>query len=193
MVKKKTTELKPDHSTLNEATVLTEFEDDNGEKKMVNLSGTATIFEPSVVVKPLDDPAHDPVAVQAVNVLNEFVEWAKGGERDDITAFIQAGFLDETFFNLTETGVAVLEAEGVAWATTNFIMLGVPLTFTHGRDKHTLAAGSVVRVLHGGFDGSRSSDYWECYAGQEWPMVRVYRHRLHQFMQKPFPAAKPIS
>lgn len=149
-------------------------------------------FEPSPEVKPLDDPTHDPVAVKAVGVYERFVLWAKGGEQDDITEFIQAGFLDAKFFNLTQLGTDILETESVEWAMTNFIEIGVPITFKHGQESKTLAQGSLVKVMFGGYDKRVSTDFWECYAGENWPLVRVYRHSLHKFTQKPFPAAKPI-
>lgn len=155
-----------------------------------------TALETTAVPAPTEDqsvavevPSEQAPVTEVQPELATFLDWAKGAEREDLSAFVDVGLLEEDS-SLSDQGVDLLDNEGIPWANVNLLVLGIPITYGLKGNNYAVKAGSVLRVLFGGYDESYSARYWDCSAGERLPLTRIYQHSLHKFEQKRYPAAQ---
>lgn len=162
-------------------------------KPVVEASEDSTVAVEAAPVQPAATEVQPKLTLNdhVTRIADEFVAWAKGGEREDLSEFVMANLLREDN-SLADDGQALLDAEGIAWATVNFLELGVPVTFVLEGKKYEVKAGSTFRVMHGGYDNSLASRFWDCYAGERLPHTRIYQHRLHKFYSANYPIMQKL-
>lgn len=147
------------------------------------------------MAKKIEVPAEEPVVEKEVAFGMEddeqalFLEWAKGAEHPDLTAFQREGWLNK-LHALTDEGTALLDAEKIGWRKYYFLKLGVPVTLTGGQ---TIMEGSSLQIMLGGYSERAGAQYWECYVSEELPRLTIYQHRLHSFWECSYPLAQKMT
>lgn len=121
-----------------------------------------------------------------------FIEWARDGVQDVDTLVYQDAGLIHADGSLTEDGKFILDQEGIPVSVLNFLVLGIPVTFTLDGEKYEVKSGSVMQVLHAGYDDSVSAAFYNCFAGDRLPPTRIYQNRNHKFYTAYYPVAQPV-
>lgn len=128
---------------------------------------------------------------QAAGLIDAFLAWAKSDEDMELDPFVVLGLLNADH-SLSDAGVDLLDNNAIAWRTINFLTLGTPVTFDVDGGKHTVNAGSMLRLIHNGQDKD-GQVFSVCDVGEFLPQAVIYKNHLHIYSSARYPLTQPLT